>query len=158
MLKKDMAKEIKKYQGRIFYYDQEKRQILPATWIQSLDDYNHYECELHHVVPYTDWELNTKNVREIVGENALILLRRIMHHHLENPIHKLTKEEFESVYGIHPDLILYDINSKIERTYPHLFLNNSNNQAGQSLNLPDDFLLTDEDLSCFDDIYESEVA
>lgn len=153
MLKKDMAKEIKKYQGRIFYYDEATKEILPANWIQSLDDYNHYECELHHVVPYTDWELNTKNVREIVGENALILLRRIMHHHLENPIHRLTKEEFESVYGIHPDLILYDINSKVERTYPSIFLKNPI-PGRQPLAMPGVFLLTDEDLSCFDDIYE----
>lgn len=157
MLKKDMAKEIKKYQGRIFYYDEATKEILSANWIQSLDDYNHYECELHHVVPYTDWELNTKNVREIVGENALILLRRIMHHHLENPIHRLTKEEFESVYGIHPDLILYDINSKVERIYPNIFLKNPASGSYPKV-LPGTFLLSDDDLSCFDDIYKSEVA
>lgn len=157
MLKKDMAKEIQKYQGKIYYYEQSTHQIYPANWIQSLDDYNHYEYELHHVVPFTDWELNIKNVREIVGENALILISRIMHHHLENPIHRLTKEEFESVYGIHPDLILFDINSRIERTYPQLFFN-SNNSGRIIPVLPDDFLLSEEDLSCFDEIYESEVA
>lgn len=156
MLKKDMAKEIKKYQGRIFYYDISARMVLPATWITSLDDYNHYECELHHVVPYTDWELNTKNVRAIVKENALILLPKIMHQHLENPLYKLTKEEFESVYGIHPDLILYDINSKVDRIYPNILLNNSISGRANSA-LSDNFLISEEDLSCFDGI-ESEVA
>ncbi len=159
MLKKDMAKEIKKYQGRIFYFDKSACAIFPAPWIQSLDDYNHYECELHHVVPYTDWELNTKNVRAIIIENALILLPRIMHYHLENPINRLTKKEFESVYGIHPDLILFDINSKVERLYTPSLLNNSiSGRNFPTTKLPDDFLISDEDLSCFDDIYESEVA
>lgn len=134
--KKDMAKEIEKYQGYIYYYDETRKTILPAPWIQSLNDYNHYELELHHVVPYSDWENNTKNVREIVKENCLIAIRKIMHQHLENPLYKLPKEEFEKVYGIHPDLILYDINSKVERTYPNIFLN------GRTL-------ITEEDLSCF---------
>lgn len=151
MLKKDMAKEIKKYQGRIYYFDESTKQILPANWIQSLDDYNHYEIELHHVVPYTDWEKNTKNVREKVGENWMIAIRKIMHQHLENPLYKLPKEEFERVYGIHPDLILYDINSLKDRAYPLYFLNNSTADCKcQSA----EFLLSDEDLSCFDDIYE----
>lgn len=151
MLKKDMAKEIKKYQGRIYFYEQETKKIQPANWIQSLDDYNHYEFELHHVVPYTDWEKNIKNVQEFVGENCLIALPKIMHQHLENPQYKLPKELFEKIYGIHPDLILYDINSLIGRIYPHIFLKNSTADCvGQSA----DFLLSDEDLSCFDDIYE----
>ena len=151
MLKKDMAKEIKKYQGRIYFYEQETKKIQPANWIQSLDDYNHYEFELHHVVPYTDWEKNIKNVQEFVGENCLIALPKIMHQHLENPQYKLPKELFEKIYGIHPDLIFYDINSLIGRTYPHIFLKNSTADCvGQSA----DFLLSDEDLSCFDDIYE----
>lgn len=149
MLRKDMAKEIKKYQGRIFYYEQKTHEILPAEWIKTLDDYNHYECELHHVVPYYDWEKNTKNVRNIVKENCLILLPKVMHQHLENPLSKFSKDLFEEIYGIHPDLILFDINSKIERLYPSIFLNDSSVSLAPKMFT--DFLLSDEDLSCFDD-------
>ena len=61
-LKKDMAKEIKKYRDFIYYYDAVNKCIEKATWCTSLNDYNHFFAEAHHVVPYTDWELNTKNV------------------------------------------------------------------------------------------------
>ena len=149
MLKKDMAKEIKKYQGRIYYYEPSTHEILPAEWIHSLNDYNHYECELHHVVPYHDWEKNTKNVRQIVKENALILISKVMHQHLENPLHKLSKDLFEEIYGIHPDLILFDINSRIERQHTSIFLNDSS--VSSCSQLLTEFLLSDEDLSCFDD-------
>ena len=149
MPKKDMQKEIFKYQGRIYYYDAAACEILPAEWIKSLSDYNHCECELHHVVPFTDWENNTKNIQSIVEENALILLPKVMHQHLENPLYKLRKDDFERIYGIHPDLILYDINSRAERLYPQIFLNNFS--AGKCCSLPADFLLSDEDLACFDD-------
>lgn len=122
-LKKDMQKEIQKYQGKIFYLKESVDQygncltptIEPAHWINSTADYCHCTFELHHVVPFTDWELNTGNVQEKV-ENALILIRKITHQHLENPEYKLSKKEFERVYGINPDVILFDINSKLPRT------------------------------------------
>lgn len=114
-LKKDMQKEINKYQGSIYIYYKNTNTILSANWIKSLSDYNHYAYELHHVVPYTDWENNTKKVQSKT-KNALILLPRIMHQHLENPLYKLSKEKFQEIYGINPDAILYDVNSKLERT------------------------------------------
>lgn len=150
MLKKDMQQEIKKYQGRIFYFEQSTREILPAHWLTCLADYNHFEYELHHVVPFTDWEKNTRNVREVVKENALILISKVMHQHLENPVYKLSKEKFEEIYGINPDLILYDINSKIQRTCEVFYLNNSRGCSIPASSIS--FELTDEDLSCFDGI------
>lgn len=122
-----MQKEINKYQGWIFYLEERKDKynnrlapiIKPATWINSTKDYSH-SLELHHVVPYTDWELNTRNVQNIIKNNALILIpntfERPMHQHLENPEYKLDKEDFEKKYLINPDVILFDINSKLPRT------------------------------------------
>ena len=114
-MRKDMQKEIKKYQGRIFYFDEVTKQVIPANWVKTLADYNHYYAELHHIIPYTDWENNTKGVRD-KHINALILIPKVMHQHLENPVYKLPKEVFQKVYGIHPDRILLDVNSKITRT------------------------------------------
>ena len=113
-MRKDMQKEIEKYQGRIFYFDEVTKEILPANWIKTLEDYNHFIAELHHIIPYTDWETNAKDVRDKYI-NALILLPKVMHQHLENPVYKLRKEIFQKIYGIHPDRILLDVNSKIPR-------------------------------------------
>ena len=143
-LKKDMQQEIKKYQGYIFYFEQATREILPANWIKCLDDYNHCDFELHHIVPFTDWEKNTKNVQKLLGNNALIALPKIMHQHLENPIYKLSKRKFEEIYGINPDLILYDPSSKLERTCEVFYLNNS-----KGCFIPTSLISLD--LSCFDD-------
>lgn len=178
-IKKDMQKEINKYQGYIFYYEMSTGKIYPATWIKTLDDYNHLEFDLHHVVPFTDWEKNTKNVRSIIQHNALILIAKVMHQHLENPIYKLNKVEFERLYGINPDVILYDINSRLPRT-KNIFLNfveqghitpnkiyENHTPCSNSVEEKDnssvyhtstEFLLTDEDLTCFDEIYNKEIA
>ena len=125
----NMNEEIKKYQGRIYYYERATRQIIKADWIRSTNDYNHYEGELHHVVPYTDWEKNTKNVRSLFENNALILIERVMHQHLENPMYKLSKKEFREVYGINPDVILFDVNSKVERTEDSFLSHINDNQC-----------------------------
>ena len=129
--KKIMNIEIKKYINHIYYLEERfdcagnrlEPHIGTAHWINSTSDYDHCSFELHHVVPFTDWELNTRNVREKVGSNALILLPKKMHQHLENPIYKLGKEDFERVYKINPDKILFDVNSKIERTEDVFFIN-----------------------------------
>lgn len=151
--RKDMQKEINKYQGRIFYFDKSAKKIYPANWIQTLNDYNHYEYELHHIVPYSDWEKNTKNVRELVPENGLILLPKIMHQHLENPVYKLSKVDFERVYGINPDLILFDVNSRIKDNFNIINLFTLTT-ADTTIPVSANFLLTEEDLACFDSIYD----
>lgn len=150
MPKKDMQKEIEKYRGKIFYLEERKDKygniltpiIKPATWINSIKDYDHCTFELHHVVPFTDWELNTKDV-QTKANNALILIRKIMHQHLENPEYRLNKEKFEEIYKINPDIILFDINSKLPRT-AELFTKNDKGAFS--------FVLSDDDLSCFDEI------
>ena len=155
MLKKDMQKEIKKYIGKIFYFDVETKNIYPANWITSTSDYDHYSFELHHIVPVTDWEKNIKNVQNVVKENALILLPKMMHQHLENPIYKLDKIHFEKIYGINPDVLLFDINSRQERTCEILNSRQSNLADIHSLSNSANFLLTEDDLACFDSIYDN---
>jgi len=120
-MQKDFNKEIKKYP--VYYleerYDSAGNRLAPgirkAYWVSSVKDYNHYELELHHAVPFTDWEKNAKNVQGYVSQR-LILLPKKMHQHLENPVYRLSKADFERVYKINPDKILFDINSKIPRT------------------------------------------
>lgn len=147
-IRKDMAKEIKKYRGHIYYFDIVTKQVLPAPWIENLDSYNHFECELHHYVPFTDWEHNTKNVRELVKENRLILLPKIMHQHLENPLYKLSDADFKLIYGIDPNKLLFDVN----RRTPNLELSKTPESEGLDivLRISDSLFLTKEDLSCFD--------
>ena len=155
-MRKDMQKEIHKYQGFIYYFDTESKTLCKADWIQSTADYDHYSFELHHFVPFTDWEKNTKNVRSKVS-NKLILLPKVMHQHLENPIYKLSQSDFECVYGIHPNKILYDINSNADRLYNSPSLSHSIPSEATS-NASEISLLSDEDLSCFDDIKEVSYA
>lgn len=134
-MKMNMNKEIQKYKGHIYYFDCVTHDIRPAAWIDSIDDYNHQRYELHHVVPYTDWE-EVNILREsdkplppkydtMPKHNALILIPKIMHQHLENPIYRLPKDKFEQVYGIHPDLILFDINSRFTRVKKLFYLEQS---------------------------------
>ena len=157
-MKMNMNQEIKKYQGNIYYFDRATHEIKRADWIECTDDYSH-SYELHHVVPYTDWEeyqkLKTKGKKlspkydNMPEANALILILKIMHQHLQNPEYKLPKEKFEQVYGINPDVILYDINSRLERTAALFYVNKQKNNSELTLND-----LTDNDIECFGGINE----
>lgn len=150
MSEKRMNKEIRKYQNMIYYFeerfDNAGNKITPyigeAYWINSTKDYDHYSFELHHVVPYTDWERDTKNVRTKVKHNALILLPKIIHQHLENPIYRLSKPDFERVYKINPDKLLFDINSRRTRT-AELFYKSGVHRP---------IFFEDEDLKCFEGV------
>lgn len=160
MLKKIMNREIQKYINNIYYleerFDEAGNRLKPhiglAHWINSTKDYDHCSFELHHVVPFTDWEKNTKNVQKKVGYNALILLPKKMHQHLEVPTFKLDKKTFEQVYNINPDVILFDINSKLPRTkdlfYKHI-LDTETGARPRNIYAPDFF---DVDTSCFDGV------
>lgn len=183
MLHKNMNKEIKKYQGCIFVFDSDTKRIYPADWIQTTADYDHFLFELHHVVPFTDWEISCSRFRKykkMPEQNALILLPKVMHQHLENPVYKLNKNDFEKVYGINPDIILFDVNSRIKRT-AELFITNPGNKPENSTyktynpggsaecktsyihSHSADFplfkcltIINEEELSCFDEIYNSQ--
>ncbi|MDD3238243.1 MAG: hypothetical protein PHV37_09130 [Candidatus Gastranaerophilales bacterium] len=112
---KIMNNEINKYP--IFALTPEGTLEDVSSIINSTDDYNHYLAELHHFVPYTDWEMNTKNVKNIV-EQKLILLPKACHQHLENSDFRMPKDEFEKVYKINPEHLLFDINRKDFQVIP----------------------------------------
>lgn len=163
MAKYLMNNEIEEHINRIYYlaerFDLAGNRLTPhiekAYWINSTKDYDHTSFELHHVVPYTDWKLNTKNVQKLVENQALILLPKVMHQHLENPIYRLSKADFERVYKINPDKILFDVNSKTERTCNLFHISNQSNHGGTKChslfnNAPVSF--EDVDFSCFDEV------
>lgn len=131
-LKKIMNEEIKKYKGEIYAFTDGK--IIKLPFIDNTNDYNHSTFEMHHYVPFTDWELNTKNVRDKVKQK-LILIPKVMHQHLENPIYRLSPENFKRIYGIRPQELLFDINRRGFNDVP--------TKQTQT---------NDEDFSCFDDI------
>lgn len=137
-LKKIMNEEIKKYKGEIYAFTDGK--IIKLPFIDNTNDYNHSTFEMHHYVPFTDWELNTKNVRSKVDQK-LILIPKVMHQHLENPIYRLSPEKFEQVYGIKPQLLLFDVNRRGFNEIP----------AKKETEL-------DEEFHCFDDVdFQTEV-
>lgn len=157
-----MNNEIKEHINHIYYleerFDSAGNRLTPhiekAYWINSTKDYDHTSFELHHVVPYTDWKLNTKNVQKLVEHQALILLPKVMHQHLENPIYQLSKADFERVYKINPDKILFDVNSKSERTC-NLFYDlhiTGGNYSPYSILSTAPISFEDVDLSCFDEV------
>lgn len=164
MAKYLMNNEIKEHINHIYYleerFDSAGNRLTPhiekAYWINSTKDYDHISFEFHHVVPYTDWKLNTKNVQKLVEHQALILLPKIMHQHLENPIYRLSKADFERVYKINPDKILFDVNSKIERTcevfFKHYEPNLSGDYPNNTLFSKSPVSFEDVDLSCFDEV------
>ena len=135
---KIMNDEIQKYKGDIYAVVNGK--LVKMPFIDSTKDYDHMMFEMHHYVPFTDWELNTKNVRNKVDQK-LILIPKVMHQHLENPIYRLSPEKFEQVYGIKPQLLLFDVN---RRGFNEI-------SAKKEVEL-------DEDFHCFDDVdYQTEV-
>lgn len=115
VLKKIMNNEIKKYQGKIYYLDIQKDfygnlkkpRIEQATWINNTTCYDHYSFELHHVIKFTNYEHNKKWYQEHGLEMFLILIPKVMHQHLENPIHALSDEDFYNKYLIHKYELLF---------------------------------------------------
>lgn len=114
-LTKIMNSEIKKYQGRIYYLEersdyygnQKAPKIQLADWIFDTSCYDHCSFELHHMIKFTHYEQNKQWYQKRGLENCLILIRKKMHTHLENPIHGLSDEEFYSVYKIHKWELLF---------------------------------------------------
>ena len=135
---KIMNNEIQKYKGNIYAVVNGK--LVKMPFIDSTKDYDHMMFEMHHYVPFTDWELNTKNVRSKVDQK-LILIPKVMHQHLENPIYRLSPEKFEQVYGIKPQLLLFDVNRRGFNEIP----------VKKETEL-------DEEFHCFDDVdFQTEV-
>ena len=121
-----MNDEIQKYQGRIYYLDIRKDiygnlkspRIERADWIENTQCYDHCSFELHHMIKFTHYEQNQKWYQERGLENCLILIRKKMHQHLENPIHELPNEVFYNTYKINKWELVFDKAEFFNGNYP----------------------------------------
>jgi len=146
---KIMNDEIKKYQGRIYYldiqkdiYGNDKRPtICPAEWIVDTNSYNHFSFELHHVIKFTHYEQNKKWYEKHGLKMCLILIPKVMHQHLENPVFELSDKIFYEKYKLHKYELLFDKDNYFNECYPKIL-----KKGSTELNFDDC------DLSCFDEV------
>ncbi len=132
---KEMNKEIEKYQGRIYYLEEcldqygnkKPPRIKPADWIFNTSCYDHCSFELHHIIKFTHYEQNKNWYKEQGLENCLILIRKLMHQHLENPIHELSGEDFYKKYLIHKWELLFDRKNYHQNLFPKQLKEITNN-------------------------------
>ena len=107
---KSMNDDIKEFGVWKLYYNR----LIPAPEIQSIYDYQHGFFDLHHFIKAQDFRRN-REWYEISGiTQKLILLPRIIHEHLENPIYALDDTKFFLKYHIKKDLLLFN-----KRNYIH---------------------------------------
>lgn len=144
-VRKIMNNEIKKYQGRIYYFDTDVKKILPAEWIFSTADYDHFSFELHHVIKFSQYEREKQWFRSRGLEMCLVLIPKVMHQHLENPLYELPDNIFYEKYGIHKYELLFNKKDFVRGNIPEI-LSHPNTSAN----------FEDVDISCFDNIYSEE--
>lgn len=93
-----MDEEIKKYP---IYIINTSGKLIKTNRIKSTKDYNHNQCNLHHYIPYSDYEQNKQWYIERGIEQKLILMTIPLHEQLHNQaIKNLTDEEFKAKYKI----------------------------------------------------------
>ena len=139
---KIMNNEIKKYQGRIYYFDTGVKKILPAEWIFSTADYDHFSFELHHVIKFSQYEREKQWFRSRGLEMCLVLIPKVMHQHLENPVYGLPDHIFFEKYGVAKFDLLFDNKDFAKGFFPKIL---------RCENMIVNF--DDVDISCFDNIY-----
>lgn len=113
---KIMNEEIKKYQGRIYVLEERVDQynctltpiIKKIDCIFSTKNYCHCTYDLHHVIKYSDYESNKEWYQQNNLEMCLILLRKIIHQHLEYPMCSLSDEDFFKTYRVHRHQLLFN--------------------------------------------------
>jgi len=82
--------------------------LIPAEWITSTDDYNHYIYHLHHYIKKQTWERDKEWFIERGIEQKLILLPIKVHEAIHNQgIRNLSDEEFKKKYGISRKELLF---------------------------------------------------
>lgn len=144
-LKKIMNEEIKKYQGYIYYLDMRSNGLKPriesADWIIDTSCYDHFSFELHHVIKFTHYEQNKQWYQERGLNMCLILIPKVMHQHLENPVYELPDDIFFRKYSIHKYELLFIKKEYEKGNYPAILTKGSNKIS-----------FDDIDLSCFDEV------
>lgn len=136
-LKKIMNEEIKKYQGRIYYLDVRfgMPSIEPANWIFDTSCYDHFSFELHHVIKFTQFEKNKKWFTERGLNMCLILIPKVLHQHLENPVYELPEEVFYNKYGIHKYKLLFNKTEYDKGNYPAILTKDSTEISFEDVDL-----------------------
>jgi len=96
---KDMAKEIERYKDSTYLLNPAGKLI--KIRINSLNDYNHSKCELHHFIKYHAYIQNPQWYEDRGIKQKLILVSKICHEHIEDRgVKILSDEEFEQKYKI----------------------------------------------------------
>ena len=103
---KDMKKEIERYKDEIYLLNTSGKLI--KININSLEQYNHSRCELHHFIQYQAYVQNPEWYEERGIKQKLILVSKICHEHIENRgIKVLTDDEFFNRYKIRRSELLF---------------------------------------------------
>ena len=78
-----------------------KGQLKAVHWINDTNDYDHFQFELHHYIPYSIYERNKEWFQSRGIEQKLILMRKHTHEQLHfQAIKNLTDAEFQDKYNI----------------------------------------------------------
>ncbi len=95
---KIMNREIAIY--KIFFLNTSGR-LIPVNWIKTTKDYDHFQFELHHYIPYSVYERNKQWFIDRGIEQKLILVKKHTHEQIHfQAIKNLTDYEFEKHYKI----------------------------------------------------------
>jgi hypothetical protein len=105
--KKDMAKELEKYKADSVYL-LNKLGGLIRIYINSLDDYDHFQFNLHHFIPYEIYAGNEKWYEERGIKQKLILMSKKCHEHVHDTgIKTLSDAQFERKYKIKRSMLIF---------------------------------------------------
>lgn len=75
--------------------------LIPTTWIQSTNDYNHNVMSIHHFIKQQEWKRNKQWYKDRGIEQKLILLPIPIHEQVHfQAIKNLSDEDFEKKFKI----------------------------------------------------------
>lgn len=95
-----MNKEIKKYKDKIYGLN-EYGEFFKVDWIESTDDYNHNQYNLHHFIPERHYNKYPEWYKEQGIEQKLLYVSVILHEQIEKrAIKNKTEEEFIRDYKV----------------------------------------------------------
>lgn len=127
---KDMNADIKAFK----VFEVRYNQLVLRPDITDIHSYNHQVFQLHHFIKAQDYKRNMQWYIENGIEEILILMRIIMHEHLESPIYGLSEQMFYRKYKISKDKLLFNKNQWLQQQveekenekWKHLLKKNSN--------------------------------
>lgn len=93
-----MNNDIKQFKKFIFYHGK----LLPAEWITSTEDYNHFTHHLHHYIKKQVWEKRKDWFIKNGIEQKLILLPAQCHLDVHSSCRK-----FKEKWGVDRELLIW---------------------------------------------------